>query len=246
MFEDYVPQRKIGSLAPLAVIDNHPYEFYQLVPSGIMIVMVPLGLQRFTAEDVERVFKPIDGQLDLLLERGIDIVIQSGVPLPILIGPEALKRLLGHIEEKTHLPATSTVLSVVAAAKRLGIKKIAAANKWSDKMNQTLGQFFAVEGISMAGTNSQSMAPSQFVKMTSSASIQLAYDLGRGAMEKFPEADGVYIGGGAWLTLPVITKLEEEFGKPVITNQVATVWHLLHLLDVWKRIAGHGRLLLCD
>lgn len=246
MFEDYVPKRKIGSLAPLAVIDNHPYEFYQLVPSGIMIVMVPLGLQRFTAEDVERVFKPIDEQLDLLLERGIDIVIQSGVPLPILIGPEALKRLLGHIEEKTRLPATSTVLSVVAAAKRLGIKKIAAANKWSDKMNQTLGQFFAVEGISMVGTNSQSMAPSQFVKMTSSASLQLAYDLGRGAMEKFPEADGVYIGGGAWLTLPVITKLEEEFGKAVITNQVATVWHLLHLLDVWKRIAGHGRLLLCD
>jgi maleate cis-trans isomerase len=246
MFEDYVPKRKIGSLAPLAVIDNHPYEFYQLVPSGIMMVMVPLGLEQFTAEDVERVFKPIDEQLDLLLERGIDIVIQSGVPLPILIGPEALKRLLGHIEEKTRLPATSTVLSVVAAAKWLGIKKIAAANKWSDKMNQTLGQFFAGEGISMVGTNSQSMAPSQFVKMTSSASIQLAYDLGRGAMEKFPEADGVYIGGGAWLTLPVITRLEEEFGKAVITNQVATVWHLLHLLDVWKRIAGHGRLLLCD
>lgn len=62
MFEDYVPKRKIGDLAPLAVIDNHPYEFYQLVPSGVMLLMVPLGLQAFTAEDVERVFKPIDEQ----------------------------------------------------------------------------------------------------------------------------------------------------------------------------------------
>ena len=65
----------------------------------------------------------------------------------------------------------------------------------------------------------------------------------RQLLENFPEADGVYIGGGSWLTLPVITTLEEEFGKPVITHQVATVWHLLNLLQCWKPIAGHGRLM---
>ncbi len=66
MFEDYVPQRKIGTLCPLAVIDNHAYEFYQLGPRGVMLVMVPLGLQQFTAQDVERVFEPIDERLDML------------------------------------------------------------------------------------------------------------------------------------------------------------------------------------
>jgi maleate cis-trans isomerase len=87
------------------------------------------------------------------------------------------------------------------------------------------------------------MNPRQFVKMKSDASLQLAYDLGRGAWQKFPEADGVYIGGGAWLTLPVINRLEGEFGKPVITNQVATVWHVLNLLGCWQPIQGSGRLL---
>ena len=43
MFEDYLPKRKIGTLCPLAVIDNHAYEFYQLVPSGVMLVMVQLA-----------------------------------------------------------------------------------------------------------------------------------------------------------------------------------------------------------
>lgn len=88
------------------------------------------------------------------------------------------------------------------------------------------------------------MQPREFVKMTSDASLHLAYDLGRGALQQFPDADGVYIGGGAWLTLPVIQRLEEEFGKPVITNQVAMVWHVLHLLGCWQPIQGFGRLLL--
>ena len=73
--------------------------------------------------------------------------------------------------------------------------------------------------------------------------MTLGYQLGRRALEDFPTADGVYIGGGTWMTLPIITKLEEEFRKPVITNQIASVWHLLHLLNCWERIAGQGLLL---
>ena len=243
MFEEDVPKKKIGVLSPLAVIDNSAYEFYQLLPRGFMMVAVPLGLQEFTAQDVERVFKPIDRQLDLLMERDVDIVQQAGVPLPILIGPEALQRLLDHIEARTQIPASSTVLDVVAATKRLGIKNIAVANKWTEAMNRTLGQFFARDGISVVGANTQALNPSEFVKMTSEASLHLAYDLGRGALQKFPDAEGVYIGGGAWLAFPVIDRLEAEFGRPVITNQVATVWHILNLLGCWSPIQGFGKLL---
>jgi maleate cis-trans isomerase len=244
MFEDYVPKHKIGCLCPLAVIDTYAYEFYQLAPRDVMTVMVPLGLQEFSAQDVERVFASVDEKVDLLVERGVDIIYQSGVPLPILIGPEALKRLLDHMATRTTVPVTAQVLGVVAAAKRLGVKKVAAANKWTEAMNRTLGQFFAREGISLIGANTRVMAPSEFLKWKNDASLNLAYDLGRGAFEKYPEADAVYIGGGSWLTLPVITRLEEEFGQPVITNQVASVWHLLNQLNCWKPIEGHGRLLL--
>jgi maleate cis-trans isomerase len=93
------------------------------------------------------------------------------------------------------------------------------------------------------GSITQSMNPSEFVKMASDASLHLAYALGRGAFEKYPDAEGVYIGGGSWLTLPVIGRLEAEFGKPVLTHQVATVWHVLTLLDCWVPIQGFGRLL---
>ena len=243
MFESDAPSKKIGYLSPLPVIENGPYEFYQLVPKGIIMVMIAVGLQEFTREDVERAFAPLDEQIQRLQERGVDIILQAGVPLPLLAGPDYLARLLAHIEAKTNLPATSTVLNVVAAAKHLGLRSIAVANKWSAAMNGTLGEFFSGDGISVAGVNTRSMVPSEFVKINSEQSMMLAYELGRGALEEFPTADGLYIGGGTWLTLPVITRLEEEFRKPVITNQIATVWHLLHLLGCWKSIPGHGVLL---
>ena len=243
MFEDDLPKRKVGVLAPLPVIDNGPYEFYRLVKDRIMLVTIPIGLGEFSAKDVERVFTPIDSYLDKLMERRVDIVVQSGVPLPILIGVQAHDRLIAHIAQYTRRPATSSVLGVVDAAKRLGIARIALVNKWSDAMNRTLGEFFARQGIAVAGVASKVLAPSEFQRMSGDDNIQLAYELGRQALHDLPDADGLYIGGGAWLSQPVAEALEQEFGKPVITNVAAMIRNVLTQLDCWTPIPGHGRLL---
>lgn len=246
MFENALPKRKIGCLSPRSVIDNQPYNFYQLVPQGVMLVMMTVGLKEFTAEDVERVFDPIDGLLERLVEREVDMVIQTGVPLPILIGTEAHDRLIAHMEEKSGVPATSQILNILAAANHLGIKNIVVANKWTDQMNATLAEFFARVGITVIGVSNRSMDPSEFTRMSSKDSVQLAYDLGRRALEGQLEADGLFIGGGNWLSQPVVEKLEEEFDKPVFCNMGAMVWHTLHCLDIWRPIPGHGRLLAGD
>jgi maleate cis-trans isomerase len=241
--EDYVPARKIGFLAPLPVTDNSAYEFYRIAPERVMAVIVSVGLAEFTAEDVERVFAPLEELTALLVERGVDIVVQGGVPLPILIGRDGLRRVLDRIERVAGVPATSTVLSVVEAARALGLRKIAVANKWTEAMNQSLGEFFADGGVEMVGASARAMAPAEFVKMRSDEALDLAYTLGRAALEANPEADGLYIGGGAWLTLPAILRLEAEFDKPVITNQVAQVWDVCRRLDYWQPKAGYGRLI---
>ena len=243
MFEDDLPKRKIGVLTPLSIVDNGAYEFYRLVKDRIMLVMIPVGLSEFSGKDVERVFAPIDAYLDKLMERRVDIVVQSGVPLPALIGIAAHDRLIAHMAEYTKRPATSSVLGVVEAAKQLGIRRIALANKWSDAMNATLGEFFARANIKVPGVASKVLAPSQFQKMSGEDNIELAYALGRQALHDLPDADGLYIGGGAWLSQPVAETLEAEFGKPVITNVAAQIRNVLTLTDCWTPIPGHGRLL---
>ena len=243
MFEDYLPTHKIGCLSPLAVVENAAYEFYRLAPPGLMLVLVSVGLSEFSREDVERVFAPLDSYLDMLTERDVDLVMQNGVPLPLLIGIEAHDRMIAHMAKHTGLPATSTVLAVGRTARQLGLKKVALVNKWSDAMNRTLGEFLAREGVAVAGVANKSLAPAEFVKIGTEEQMQLAYALGRRAFLENPDCDGVYIGGGTWLSEPVAGILEKEFGKPVICNQAAMIRDVLHILGDWKPIPGHSRVL---
>jgi maleate cis-trans isomerase len=243
MFENDVPKHKVGMLHPLAVIDNSPYEFYRLAPARVMLVMLPIGLKEFTANDVERVFAPLEGYLDLLMERGIDLVMQNGVPLPILIGLAAHDRMVAHMTHYTGKPATSTVLSVVHAARDMGIRKLALANKWSHAMNETLGQFFAREGVQVCGAATRELSPAEFQKIKTADNLQLAYDLGRRAFLDNPDCDAVYVGGGAWLSEPAARQLETEFAKPVLCNQTSAIREMMRLLNDWQPIPGHGRVL---
>jgi maleate cis-trans isomerase len=243
MFENDVPKHKVGVLHPLAVIDNSPYEFYRLAPPRIMMVMIAVGLAEFSSKDVERVFAPLDGYLDQLMERGIDLVVQNGVPLPLLIGIEAHDRMIDHMAKYTGKPASSSVLAVAHAARDLGIRRLALANKWSEAMNRTLGEFFAREGVGVVGATTKVLSPAQFQKIKTEDNLQLAYDLGRRAFLDHPDCDAVYVGGGAWLAEPAARELESEFGKPVICNQTAAIREMLRLLKDWTPLPGRGRVL---
>src|SRR5262249_5106476 len=191
----------------------------------------------------ERVFAPLDRYLDQLMERGCDLVIQNGVPLPILIGLAAHDRMVARMTERTGKPATSTVLSVVRAMSDLGIRKVVVVNNWTDEMNRSLGTFFARGGVEIVGAATHSMHPHDFHMIPADEHMQLAYDLGCSAFRAHPDCDAVYIGGGSWIAEPVAVRLEAEFDKPVLCNQSAVIRHTLKMLGAWTPIAGHSRVL---
>ena len=243
MFERQIPKYKIGCLQPGTIIDNHPFEFYRLAPPGVMLVMIGVGLAEFSRRDVERVFAPLERYLDQLMDRDIDLVIQHGVPLPLLIGIEAHDRMIAHMAEYTGKPATSTVLSVVRAAAELGFKRVAVVNKWTGEMNAALAAFFARGGVTVVGGATKPLDPAEFHRIEAGDHMQLAYELGRRALRDHPDCDAVYIGGGSWIAEPVAARLEAEFGKPVLCNQAAVIRNTLKMLGIWKPIEGHSRVL---
>lgn len=240
---------KVGVFAPMGIIDNTPYEFYRMAPPGVMLVILPLGIRRFERDDVERVLAPLDEQLDQLIPRGIDLYFQAGVPLQLTIGVEAHDQRLAHIQKRTGKPAISSITGAVAAAKHVGIRRMVLVNRFTNSMNETLAAFFEREGISIAGvssppsTRNAMMTPSEIKKMDPTDNLNAARALCREAFRKFPDADGLYIGGGSWLLTPIIREIEQEVGGTVIGHQDAKLWDILRMLGIWKPIPGYGRLL---
>ena len=243
MWEQHLPKRRLGNLSPLPLIENSAYEFYRMAPERVMQIYVSVGLEKFSAADVNRVFKPVEKMTKQLVARGCDIIIQGGVPLPILIGTKAHDRLMNKIAKVSGTPVTSSVTAVCRAAAHLKLKKIAVANKWSTKMNDCLGEFFAREGVDMIGVSSLPMTPDKFPDLTTKGGMDLAYKLGKRALKENPNCDGLYIGGGAWLVYPVTLFLEREFGIPCISNHDATLWDALKKVNYWKPMKGQNKIL---
>ena len=67
--------------------------------------------------------------------------------------------------------------------------------------------------------------------------------IGKRAFLENPTCDGLYIGGGSWFVANVAQQLEQEFRKPVISNQPAIVWDVMHKLGDWTPSPQHGNLM---
>jgi maleate cis-trans isomerase len=243
MLEAVIPKVKIGVMQPLPVIGVGAYEFYLMAPPGVLLEMITGSLTEFSEENAEASFATLDKKIDMLKSRHVDLIMQSGVPPALLVGMKNHDRIIDRIATRAGVPATSSVLGVVAAAKNVGIKKIVAANRWKPHMNAVLGEFFKREGIELLGVANQSMPAGTMQKRPLEDGLGLSYQLGRQAFEQYPEADGLYIGGSAWMVQASCEKLEQDFGKPVVANKNAMVWNTLHRVGYWTPIQGHGRVL---
>jgi maleate cis-trans isomerase len=238
------PRHAIGVLSPLAGADTMPYGFYRLLGPDFIVISTSLALASFKPDDLDRAVAAIDEKLGHLISRGADLILQSGTPLALSLGPEGLLRLLDRLRERSGLPVLSSALNAVSAARALGVKTLVVANKWNDTINGQLAAFFAHWDIALVGSAAESQEPSHFQSTNLREGAELCYRLGRDALMRKPEADALFVGGGAWLVEPAAERLEREFGKAVITSLNGAVRAVLKELGCWRPFpAGFGRVL---
>jgi len=239
-----VPRYAIGTLSPVGGVDTMPYGMYRLLGPDFIVISVSLALQSFRPEDLDRAVAAIEPQADHLVSRGADLILQSGTPLALSLGPKELERLLSRLRERCGVPVLSSALNAVEAAQVLGIRRLAVANKWNDTINRQLADFFRGWDIEIVCRAAESQEPAHFQRADLRAGAELAYQLGRRALERTEQAEALFIGGGAWFAEPAAERLEREFGKPVITSLNGAVRAILKALDCWRPFpAGHGRVL---
>jgi maleate cis-trans isomerase len=116
------------------------------------------------------------------------------------------------------------------------------ASRWADQLNNALANYLREAGIEVLGVTTRGQWAGQAFGMSFEEGLKTALEVGREAARLAPEADAVVAPGGAAMSLHVIPALEEEFGKPVLTNLNSEIWNALIRPGVIEPVQGWGRL----
>lgn len=226
--------------------------WYNNVPAGIECAPAVIGYRSGnresfgTGESFHRA-RQLCGEL---AEIGCDILVVSGSPPFILAGADYERKWRSEIEQAVALPVVTAMAPHVAAARVLGVRRIAAATYYEEELNRGIQAYFRRFGIECVTLSSlKASANSEGLYTTSMRALDFvsAEDVykhcKRGVLGLDEPVDGLYINGGGWDAGPVIGMLEEDLGIPVIWALAAEMWLALTFLRVADPISRHGRIL---
>src|SRR5690606_19516595 len=180
--------------------------------------------------------------VDELVRQGANSITLAGFPISSQLGRRRVLELLEETAKRTGVTADSHAEASIAAMRRLGMRRIAIASRWSDVLNQKLIAYLNEAEFEVLAVTSVGQWARQAFSMSIEEGVKLAFQLSREAIRKAPTADGLLLPGGAWRSLAAVPILEEDFGKPVVTNPIAQVWRLIDA-GIAPPVQGWGRLL---
>lgn len=213
-----------------------------LLPPEVVTLTNVLGISDYTIESVDEAMARYPDCVRDLVNRGAQRVSLNGIPISVQLGRPRVLELLENTHKDFGVPGDTAAEAVVAAMKHLGVGKIAVGSRWADEVNDALIRYLAHAGIETLTITSRGQWAKQSFEMSFEMGVKLAFELGREAMRAAPEADAIFLPGGAWRPLPAVPILEEDYGKPVFTNGNTRAWRLIHD-GIAPPVSGWGRLL---
>ena len=234
----YGHRARIGYTSPPLTTEIFPYEFYQLVPAGVTLVVTSLAI-------VERSKAEVDQSYDISMKAaremaaaGVDIVVLGGVPINLSRGHDNAEAMIPDLEAELGVKVATSASSQSAAAKALGCKKVVVAQPYEASETARISGYALHFGCEVLGATGWGSAFNQIGRIPRKAALEM----GRELMRRHPDADSILLPSPHWPTIGAIEPLEQEFGVSVVTALQAIVWHALRSVGVNDRIEGYGRL----
>ncbi len=230
---------RIGTVFPSRG-DSFIYEFYQVVPKGVVLVPSIVGLFNLTKQELGTAILKYRAAARDLGQVGVNVLVLTGSPLFQLQGFGSDLEMIREVEKETGVSTLTSVTAEVEAMRFLNMKRIVIATPFREEVNERNAAWYRKAGIEILKIKGLGIEKnSEIARQPFYASYQLA----RETFLETPGADGIYIACPRWGTIEIIEKLEQDFGVPVVTSSQATIWMALRKANVRERISGYGRLM---
>lgn len=214
-------------------------EFIRLIPEGIGVIPLFVGVHRGTPEEFASVWDAVEPLVAKLAELRVDLIHPEGAPPFMQLGVAGERELVARWERQYGIPIVTAPQTQVQAMRALGMRRIVGLTYFVGSLNDTFSRYFTDAGfevLAMAGMS----VPFDRVGNLSSRDV---LDHARRAFAAAPGADGIYMLGSGWRVLDVIEPLERELGVPVVHAIPARAWAVQHHFRALQPREGFGRLL---
>jgi len=239
---DQTAKIRIGYLRPEAVEssptggETYLRHFSQLLPPEIEMTCEGLPLIGSSRYDIGGKTDEItSGALEFTRKYDLQGLILAGAPLGILNpGLEAqVTRVVG-------ISVVMAVPAVVAALKALCVSKLTVMTPWDDELNGRLKQRLLEDGLTVLSCPLfEDPTPGAGAKVSPEEIFRRV----ERAFAEAGEAEAIYFQGAPLNPIPIIQKLEDKLGVPVIASNPAMLWHVTSLLGHDFSIENYGSLL---
>jgi len=141
--------------------------------------------------------------------------------------------------EASGMPSLTSAQAVGRALRALGTLRIAMATPYSEEVIARAKRYYETKfGITVVAAESLGATNSYAIGRMDAGVAQAAFS----RIDR-PDIDALVVPGGNFPTMDRIAPWEQQFGKPVVTTNQATLWAVLRAMGINTPLAGKGRLL---
>jgi len=235
---------RLGFLLPPGNPTIEP-ELMALVPAGVSLHfhrMVARGVTGSLDGQEARnrmMIDHLDESVELLSMVKPAVIVVAHTATSYTLGIEGEAALLARLEAARGVRIVTAFGSVATALGRLAVERVALGAPYSAETTEEGRAHLEAHGFRVVCSDNLKGVTNIYDETP-----ERAYELARSVDR--PEAQAVFLSGTGMPTLPVLARLEGELGKPVISSNLAMMWHALRGAGVATKIPGYGRLLTLD
>jgi maleate isomerase len=214
-------------------------EFIRLLPEGIGVIPLFLGIERGTEDEFRQVMDAYEAKIAELARLKVDLIHPEGAPPFMVQGYKGERDIVKRWEEKYKIPIVTAGMTQIEALRALKLRRIVGVTYFTGDINDTFSRYFAEAGFDVDAMEGIPVPFEEVGKLSS----QEVYAHTKKVFLKYPKAEGIYMLGSGWRTMDIISLLEQDLQVPVVHPVPTRVWAIQKRLRVKQPVMGYGRLL---
>ena len=231
---------RIGYTSPPLTTEGFPYEFYQIVPKGVSLVVTSLAIVTRTKGELDDSYDISLNAAREMAAAGVDLVSLGGVPINQHKGFANADEFYVALEKELGVKVSTSASAQTAAGKKLGVKKAVLAHPYAESDTARITRSYEhMLGCEVVGRTCWGSPFNRIGAIPQHGALEM----GRKLLKAHPDADTILFPSPHWPTAHALDILEGEFGVNALGAHQAIVWDALRRCGVNDKIEGFGRLL---